>query len=53
MQSRIHCIHDYDDGDDVVVEVHNDGDDDVAHNMLEVVRILVVRNTFYLIIFFN
>ena len=56
MQFRIHCIHDDGDDDDVVhnipvVEVHND-DDEVVHNMVVVVRILVVRNTFYLIIFF-
>ena len=57
MQFRIHCIHDGDDDDDVVhnipvVEVHND-DDEVVHNMVVVVHILVVRNTFYLIIFFK
>ena len=53
MQFRIHCIHDYDGDDDVVhnkvVEVaHNDDDDDEVHNMVVVVRILVVRSTFYL-----
>ena len=60
MEFRIHCIHDYGDDDDdvvhnkLVVEVHND-DDEVVHNMVVVVhiRILVVRNTFYLIIFFK
>ena len=52
---RKHCIHDDGNDDvahsnDVAVEVHND--DNVAHNTVVVVHILVVRSTFLFIYYF-
>ena len=51
---RTHCTHDDGDGsDEAVVVVHNihDGDDNVVHNTVVEVHILVVRSTFLFIFY--